>query len=395
MSLLKIKEKLEPLVEVPRDLLLGRYPDFVTGGALPRGQVPVFVFHSLEPVSFERKLAHLKDNGYVTLSADEYLALLEGKAEAPDRAVLLTFDDGRGSLWSVGYPLLRRYGMRGLVFLVADRMAGHAATLPTWDDVRDGRVPAEEVLGRERGGGAFLSWDEVEVLARAEVYSFHSHTLRHARVHTEPRVVTFLSPDHRAPADALDVPLVRARNRDLTASELPLGTPLLVSRPRTSEWLRFFEDPGIREACVAWVAEESGEAFFERPGFERRLRRLVPDPIPGRLETPAEREAAIRGELLEAKARIEAHTGSPVEHLCYPWHTAGPTARRLAAEVGYRTAFCGKVRGVPVTLRGGDLLSIARVGEDYLELLPGKGRGRLVEVLLRKWRRRVTRGGAP
>ena len=36
------------LSEVPRDLALGRYPEFVHGGALPRGQVPVFVFHSLE-----------------------------------------------------------------------------------------------------------------------------------------------------------------------------------------------------------------------------------------------------------------------------------------------------------------------------------------------------------
>ena len=133
----------------------------------------------------------------------------------------------------------------------------------------------------------------------------------------------------------------------------------------------------------------------ERPGFDRRLRRLVPHPVPGRLETPAEREAAIRTELLDAKARIEAHTGRRVDHLCYPWHTAGPTARRLAAEVGYLSAFCGKVKGVPVTLRGGDLLSIARVGEDYLELLPGKGRGRLSQVLLRKWRRRITPGAPP
>ena len=31
----------------------------MTGGDLPAGDVPVFVFHSLEPQSFGRKLAHL------------------------------------------------------------------------------------------------------------------------------------------------------------------------------------------------------------------------------------------------------------------------------------------------------------------------------------------------
>ena len=31
--------------EVPRDLLLRRYPPFVTGGDLAPGEIPVFVFH--------------------------------------------------------------------------------------------------------------------------------------------------------------------------------------------------------------------------------------------------------------------------------------------------------------------------------------------------------------
>ena len=92
--------------EVPRDLLLGRYPAFVTGGGLPRGEVPVFVFHEAEPEAFARQLAHLADNGYVTLSADEYVGVLRGSAPAPERAVVLTFDDGRGSVWSVAAPLL-------------------------------------------------------------------------------------------------------------------------------------------------------------------------------------------------------------------------------------------------------------------------------------------------
>ena len=71
---------------------------------------------------------------------------------------------------------------------------------------------------------------------------------------------------------------------------------------------------------------------------------------------------------------IEARTGRPVVHLCYPWHVSGPTARRLAREAGYRTAFWGKVPGTPLTLPGGDPQAIARIGEDYVELLPGRGR---------------------
>jgi hypothetical protein len=70
-----------------------------------------------------------------------------------------------------------------------------------------------------------------------------------------------------------------------------------------------------------------------------------------------------------------------------PGHDAGPTARR-PPEVGYETAFCGKGPGVPITRPGGDPRSIARIGEDYVELLPGRGRATLAEVLRRKWARR-------
>jgi peptidoglycan/xylan/chitin deacetylase (PgdA/CDA1 family) len=380
--------------EVPRDLALGRYPPFVTGGALPRGDVPVFVFHGAEPESFGRRLAHLADNGYVTLSVDEYLGVLRGSREAPERAVLLTFDDGRGSVWSVASPLLRRRGMRATVFLVPGRTTSRPGpAAPTWDDVEAGGVPAPELLRREAGEGALLSWEEVEALSRDGLLDFQSHTLLHSRVHTAPRLVGFATPSSRRGYDAFDQPLVRARGRDLLGEEVPLGTPLLQSAPRTSEALRFFEDEAIRRTCVDTVADGGGEGFFARADWRARLRAVIRrSAVRGTAETPADRAAAIAHELAESRRLIEARTGRPVVHLCYPWHASGPTARRLAAEAGYETAFCGKVDGVPITRPGGDLTAIARIGEDYVELLPGRGRATLAEVLRRKWARRF--GGA-
>lgn len=396
MALKKLAEHARAGLEVPRDLLLGRYPEFVTGGPLPRGQVPVFVFHGLEPESFARKLRHLADNGYATLSAEEHYQVLLGARAAPERAVLLTFDDGRASVHGVAYPLMKRLGMKGLVFLVPGRMASRPGPLPpTWDDVRGGTAAAEAVLGRDAGDEPFLSWEEVEALQRSGLFEFQSHTLSHARIHVAPRVVGFLTPELRRGYAAMDVPLLRgADGADRLAGQMPLGTPLLASQPRTSEELRFFEEAGLGRACVEAVAEGGGEGFFLRGDWRRILTRaLRATPVAGRIETPDERTAAIRRELAESKALIEQRTGQPVVHLCYPWHVSGPTARRVAREVGYRTAFCGKVRGVPITPPGGDPLAIARVGEDYVELLPGRGRLDLVEVLRRKWLRRV-RGGA-
>ena len=208
--------------EVPRDLLLGRYPAFVTGGGLARGEVPVFVFHEAEPASFARQLEHLSRNGYTTLSIDEYLAVLRGSLKAPERAVLLTFDDGRGSVWSVAAPLLRQHGMRAVVFLVPGRVPTHAP-----------RAASEHA--------ALLSWQEIDTLVRGGLIDFQSHTLLHARVHTGPALAGFVTPQSQRGYDAFDQPLVRDGERDLVGAEVPLGTPLLQSSPRTSEDLRFFE----------------------------------------------------------------------------------------------------------------------------------------------------------
>jgi peptidoglycan/xylan/chitin deacetylase (PgdA/CDA1 family) len=395
MPLKHLARHARDVFEVPRDLLLGRYPDFVTGGPLPKGHVPVFVFHSLEPESFGRKLRYLSDNGYVTLSADEYFQVLMNARTAPDRAVVLTFDDGRGSLWSVGLPLMRRYGMRGIVFLVPGRTPSRPGALPpTLDDVRQGSAKADAVLGREAADGAFLSWEEVAALSRSSLFDFQSHTFSHARIHTGPQVEGFLTPSLRHGYAAMDVPLLHGDGQDVLAADAPLGVPFFRSEPRTSEALRFFEDPAVRHACVDAVAQEGGEGFFYRKGWQKTLRRLVDNrSIGGRLETPEERETAIRVELERAKTAIEERTERDVLHLCYPWHVSGPTARRLAREVGYRTAFCGKVKRVPITLPGGDPLAIARVGEDYVELLPGKGRGNLSGILRKKWSRRLGGGG--
>jgi hypothetical protein len=263
----------------------------------------------------------------------------------------------------------------------------------TWSDVESGKVDADAVLRREQGPGSLLSWEEVEQLTKTGLFDFQSHTLTHARVHVGDRVEGFVTPWSRRGYAAFDQPLVHDGVDDRLGEDVPLGTPLLRSAPRTSEDLRFYEDPAIRVPCVSRVAEE-GEAFFERPDWEKTLHmRLAGQVVTGRRETPEERVGAIARELGESKRMIEERTGRPVFHLCYPWHAFGSTARALAREAGYRAAFGGKIPGVPLTRPGGDLQRIARLGEDYIELLPGRGRGTLRDVLRRKWARRFG-GGA-
>jgi len=376
------------VLEVASDLATGRYPPFVRGGPLPRGHVPVFVFHSLEPVSFERRLRFLATNGYRTLTADEHLEVLQQRTPAPEKAVVLTIDDGRGSVWSVAAPLLARYSMTAVVFLVPGRMRSRPGPpLPNLDseDADPGTVGQ-----RDEGEHGLLYWEEVEELSRRGI-DFQSHTLSHARVHTAPRLAGFLTPGCQRGYAAFDVPLFHdGEGGNLLPESAPLGTPILASAPRMSSHRRFLEPVACRRLCTEIVASAGGPRFFESPGWERRLKAaFAAERLEGgEWEDDARRERELRRELAEARRLIEEHTGRTARHLCYPWHASSPSAERWAREEGYETAYAGKVSSGPITLPGGDPGAIARVSEDFLETLPGEGRVPLAAVLRGKLLRR-------
>ncbi len=200
----------------------------------------------------------------------------------------------------------------------------------------------------------------------------------------------FVTPDRRVGYCSFDLPVQREGERDILGEEVPLGAPVLRSAPRLSDARRVFENPDARKACVDAVGEAGALAFFARPSWQRELRRIARrfPPIVG-TETEESRAAAFERELSDARQAIEERTGRPVRHLCYPWHATSPLARTLAKSTGHLTAFCGKVRGTPISRPGDDPLAIARIGEDWVQLLPGRGRMSLHEILWRKWNRRL------
>src|SRR6185437_13339493 len=61
-------------------LLRTRYPRFLFGLAPAAGEIPVFIFHDVEPETFARQLEFLRANGYRTLSLEEFLAASSRKS---------------------------------------------------------------------------------------------------------------------------------------------------------------------------------------------------------------------------------------------------------------------------------------------------------------------------
>ncbi|HET6453926.1 MAG TPA: polysaccharide deacetylase family protein [Armatimonadota bacterium] len=336
-----LRQNLIEIASTVIDVISLRYPSFVYGGQI-RG-VPVFCFHEVEPESFEAQLRFLSQNGYRTITTDEF-------SNPPDKSVMLTFDDGWGSLWSVGLPLIKKYDARIVVFLAAGRIGWHP----------------------------FLTWDQAGEMHRTGLADFQSHTLTHSRVFCSPKIVDFAHPS--LALGVMDTP-------EWESLPFSPGRPIYESYPRMG-CRRYLEDDDLRAACELYTARD--KEFFNRPDWRVPLRSLVSELGPsGRFETHEEMMLALTHELVESKRIIEEHLGKEIRHICYPWHCYSKLAVELSAKAGYEMSFVGKLRGRYQGIQPGSPTLVARVGGDFFFRLPGKGRIPLLRILLTKIARRA------
>lgn len=389
-------KSLREIYEVARDLLLGRYPSFVYGRGLPQEEIPCFCFHGVAPEPFEQMLQYLQANGYHTLSMREFADVLTGKIRKPRaRSVFLTFDDGTGSMWTVAYPLLKKYGMRGTVFLVPGRMRHRTTYLPNLEDVWAGRTPREAIDDRDQSDEPFATWEEVQEMHAAGCMDFESHSLDHSLIFVSPRIVDFVHPDALQRYHRFEFPRIRT-GPDTIEDINQLGLPLYETRPRLAGHLRYIDDPAVRRRCVDYVREQGGAAFFEQPTWRRELRRVVQAYREAQggfrdgYESSAARREAVRLEVHRSKQLIDEHLpGHATQHLCYPWGVGSALAVAAAKEGGYVTGFWDTPGGTKTIRIGQDPHQIPRIGPDFFYTLPGVGTHGLSQVVLAKVRARM------
>ena len=115
--------------------------------------IPVFAYHRLGdarddeywndeeksslilPVNtFEEQMKYLADNGYTTLSMDEYYRWYKGELTVPEKSVVITFDDGNYSVIKFGLPTLEKYNIKATVFMIGSELTDITDTSRTEGD---------------------------------------------------------------------------------------------------------------------------------------------------------------------------------------------------------------------------------------------------------------------
>lgn len=359
-----------------KNLASGKYPKYVTkfgnGWGLP--EIPVFSFHDVYPEKFTAQLKFLKDNGYETLNADEYLACSSGTGDS--RKVLLTFDDGRDSLWTVAYPLLKKYGMKAVAFVLPGEIKDATAPRATFDGT----------FGNIENDDELSSWPEIE--AMGDAIDVQSHSDMHFIMFTSSKVVDFFSPRIKQKWMEIEWPVI---NNQTAKRDYPFGAPFYEMDSRLSDSLRVLEPEPVRQTCQKFVRENGNEQFFARKNWFGELMHVHNETASGatfETETAEQKESAIREVLTNSKQTLEKRLGKKIEHLCLPFGIGGETTLKLANEIGYKALYWG-VSAPAHTNKFATISHITRVKDDYLFRLPGNERWPLYKVFSEKFVRRL------
>ena len=91
-------------------------------------QVPILMYHHLSedvtnsemvsPEQFEAQIRALSEAGYTGVSFDELQAYVLRGEPLPEKPVVITFDDGYRSNYTLAYPILQKYGMKAAIFAI-------------------------------------------------------------------------------------------------------------------------------------------------------------------------------------------------------------------------------------------------------------------------------------
>lgn len=216
----------------------------------------------VDGVSTDRLIAffdHIRADGWTPITLDDLARARSGAKPLPDKAILISFDDGYRSLYTRVFPLLLAY-----------RIPVVASLVGSWLEPGPGaQIAYGEVL---RPREDFITWAQARLMQRSGLVEFASHSHdQHRSVLANPQgnLAPALSSALYAGGRYETVDELRARVRSDLQRNAELMARELGQRPRAITW-----PYGRYNQVALQVAGELGHAFAltltDEPGDARR-----------------------------------------------------------------------------------------------------------------------------
>ncbi len=107
--------------------------------------VPILVYHqfsndhsdklTVKSENFYEQMFYLKENGYTVIGLDQLLDFMEFNSPLPEKAIVITLDDGWLSAYEIAYPILKEFGFTATLFVYTDFIEGEQAM--KWSQLKE------------------------------------------------------------------------------------------------------------------------------------------------------------------------------------------------------------------------------------------------------------------
>ncbi|MBN2445612.1 MAG: polysaccharide deacetylase family protein [Phycisphaerae bacterium] len=192
------------------------YHRLISKAAVERGEVPddemIWVCYDTE---FAKQMAYLQREGYTTLDFDDYVQIRSGQMPMPPRPVLVTFDDGYLSNYTMGFPILKKFGQKVTVFVAPE--------------------PDDHTSRQIEGIDGFVTPEQLREMSENRV-SIQSHTLTH-------RILTELDDD------TVRYELEESRRRLTQSTDRPVNHIAIPRAGYSRRIKRLVKEAGYLTAC--------------------------------------------------------------------------------------------------------------------------------------------------
>lgn len=172
--------------------------------------IPVFMYHhinqhkddivTITPEAFEAQMRFLTEQGYRTVSADEVVEFADPSSPLPSPpyqrglggcgergAVAITFDDGYLDNYIYAFPILKKYNIKAIIFLIVDwvekasKGMGQRAEGEGQELVAPSHSEGKELIANGHANKVMMNWDMVLEMQNSGLVDFYSHTTTHRK----------------------------------------------------------------------------------------------------------------------------------------------------------------------------------------------------------------------
>jgi len=193
-----------------------------------------------------RHFSWLKDKGYNVVSVDDLIAAAQGGKPLPEKAVLLTFDDGYTSMYTKVFPLLKLFNYPATL-----------AIMGSWIERANSGVEKIEYGATTVPAEKFLRWSHIKemrdsglVEIASHSYNLHRGVIGNPQGNTQPAAVTFAWDKSTGRYETVSE--LRQRLRKDMKQTVELFERMLGQRPRVMVWpFGAYNRMGVQEAKLA------------------------------------------------------------------------------------------------------------------------------------------------